>query len=198
MLWRTSSSKGCPSHASAAFAAHNVMQRRRFGAVLCGVQPGRISPLPIDGEIMRGAYRCEDVRTARRAALSLAASSPWFVIASSFLGQCSMASLRLAIKASSKQSQAVAASAASPDAEAPSKAIKQDKALPAAKSSPMAPQRKRGKEASTPVAPPPKSGASRRPRPKTRTKTRRRRPRRASGARPRPRRRRASATRSST
>ena len=67
-----------------------------------------------------------------------------------------MASLRLAIKASLEQSQAVAASAASPEPEAPSKAIKQDKALPAAKSSPTAPQRKRGKEASTPVAPPPK------------------------------------------
>ena len=67
-----------------------------------------------------------------------------------------MASLRLAIKASLEQSQAVAASAASPEPEAPSKAIKQDKALPAAKSSPTAPQRKRGKEATTPVAPPPK------------------------------------------
>ena len=118
----------------------------------------------------------------------MAASSPWFVIASSFLGQCSMASLRLAIKASLEQSQAVAASAASPEPEAPSKAIKQDKALPAAKSSPTAPQRKRGKEATTPVAPPPKRSKPK-PRPKTQPGAGRARSRRPPAAAPAPRKR---------
>ena len=68
----------------------------------------------------------------------------------------SMASLRLAIAASLKEHQSPPTIIAAQEPEAPSKAIKQDKALPAAKSSPTAPQRKRGKEASTPVAPPPK------------------------------------------
>ena len=67
-----------------------------------------------------------------------------------------MASLRLAIAASLKEQQAPPAITAAQEPERPSKAAKQDKALPAAKSSPTAPQRKRGKEASTPVAPPPK------------------------------------------
>ena len=69
-----------------------------------------------------------------------------------------MASLRLAIAASLKEHQSPPTISASPEPEKPSKAAKQDKALPAkaAKSSPTPPQRKRGKEASTPVAPPPK------------------------------------------
>ena len=64
-----------------------------------------------------------------------------------------MASLRLAIAASLKEQQAPSAITAAQEPERPSKAPKQDKALPAkaAKSSPP-PQRKRGgKEAATGV-----------------------------------------------
>ena len=70
-----------------------------------------------------------------------------------------MASLRLAIAASLKEAQNPSAppKTASEDAEKPqSKAATQEQAKAAPAASPAPPQKKRGKEASTPVAPPPK------------------------------------------